>query len=701
GGVVRQVYDAAGRVVVARQYARRIPLADLPKVVSRAEVSALLDAHTLDRLTRYAYDADGRRVLEVDATGAVTRTAYDAAGNVVAVTAYATVASLSAVPAVPTRESLEALVVANGAADRTVRYAYDAAGRRVYEVSALGAVTASRYDAAGNVIARSRYGLAIPASKDTLAEIRDAVAAIGDERRDTFTYNAAGHLVATSDAAGFKETFTRDAAGRKLSFVNKEGATWTYTYDAAGRMVTEKTPPVALASVSVDAATGALVGKKDGTLALLTRFAYDAAGNLVQRTEAAGRPEERTTRYLYDALGRQVGVTYPDMDVYDATADDPTTTKLHKRTEETRTGLGTRTYYDALGNAIGATDIAGGVSKKVYDALGRVVYELDAMNYVTAYERNAFGEVERLVRYAESISLPAAVAKAGATATALQFNTALEARNHDNDRVLLSTYDRAGRLVTTTEPRVYVYEHSLTADGTGGYASKVTRQVWDAFDQVVQVVTSTGAGDGTATTAHYFDKDGRETGTLDAGRYLTSRSFDALGNLLSVDEHATAVGTAWSYGTKPGAASEDRRTEFVYDKLGRKTAEIRKQVEFSARSDGQSVVADLTTSYAYDKLGNQTSVRDATGITYTYYDAVGRVEAVVAPSRPDTDGKTAVLPLTVFHRDAHGKVVVSTEYAKGAASATVSAFTIDASGPDRKSLTLYDNFGRALQTTDA
>ena len=53
-------------------------------------VGSVMNSRTsaADRTTRYVYDAAGRQVYEVDATGAVTGTQYDAAGAVVATTQY-------------------------------------------------------------------------------------------------------------------------------------------------------------------------------------------------------------------------------------------------------------------------------------------------------------------------------------------------------------------------------------------------------------------------------------------------------------------------------------------------------------------------------------------------------------------------------------------------------------------------------------
>ena len=47
-----------------------------------------------------------------------------------------------------------------------------------------------------------------------------------------------------------------------------------------------------------------------------TLIGYDALGRVLSRTEAAGRAEQRTTSYEYDAAGRQVRTIYPAVPVY-------------------------------------------------------------------------------------------------------------------------------------------------------------------------------------------------------------------------------------------------------------------------------------------------------------------------------------------------------------------------------------------------
>ena len=694
GAVTKHSYDTGGNLLRVTSYAERVGSNANPSSVAAGED---------DRTTTTAYDAAGRQVLVIDPAGALTETQYDGDGNATSVTAYASLASVSKVAAAASTAALRALVTADSAVDRTVKYAYDTAGRRIYEVDPLGTVTAMQYDGAGNVLARTQHALAIGSGARTASAIANAIETSSADRRQSFGYDAAGRLTSTTDALGNKEVYVLDGVGRKLAFVNKQGERWTYTYDSAGHLLSETTPQIYITTVGYDSDKKILALTTRDREGIVTRMAYDALGNLTQRTEAAGRPEERTTRYEYDAAGRQVRVVFPKVGAYDASEDNLLDNSgVAKRTED-QAQLEARTFYDAFGNAVAGIDVGGGISQKAYDAQGRLVYEVDALGYVTSYKHDAFGQVIRLARHAAAIAIPRTIDAASDAASAAAVANAIKA-DPSRDRVLLSSYDRAGRLMETQEPTVYVYQHGLDGEGRAAKVAKVVRQIYNAFGELVQVVTPRGVGDASATTTHYYDRAGRQVATVDALGYLTRRTFDSVGNLLSATEHATAVARGWTltdYGARPAASADDRRTDYTYDRLNRKTAETRVAVQFSVKGDGKASVGDLKTSYAYDAVGNQTTVKDAAGgVTYTYYNALGRVQAVVAPKRGNAAGEL-VNPLTTFQRDAHGKAVIVTEYASGAAIATVDDYEASTHRDDRKTFFSYDILGRNVVTTDA
>jgi YD repeat-containing protein len=114
--------------------------------------------------------------------------------------------------------------------------------------------------------------------------------------------------------------------------------------------------------------------------------------------------------------------------------------------------------------------------------------------------------------------------------------------------------------------------------------------------------------------------------------------------------------------------------------------------------------ADVETTFTYDRAGNLTSTTDARGVTYTYYDALGRIKAVAAPRRTDAISPTnATIPLTVFRLDAYGNVVQRVDYANSAASVSVDSYQLptNLSSDDRTTSTRYDSHGHAIETIDA
>ncbi|MEO4031081.1 RHS repeat domain-containing protein, partial [Chromobacterium vaccinii] len=91
------------------------------------------------------FDALGRRILQVDPEGGVTRTDYDAFGNANAVTRYA-----NAVDPAALQIGILPTVAADAKRDAVSRIDYDALGRQTKITDAEGGVESMTYDAFGN-----------------------------------------------------------------------------------------------------------------------------------------------------------------------------------------------------------------------------------------------------------------------------------------------------------------------------------------------------------------------------------------------------------------------------------------------------------------------------------------------------------------------------------------------------------------------
>lgn len=707
GAVTQNLYDDNGNVSQRIQYATRRSTFSDP--VEAWAQSTAVASHPGNRVTRYDHDAANRLIWQTDANGSAVETDYDDNGNVLQRRAYATQASPGTL-----RDG-----VAPSQDDRVTNFGYDAAGRLVQSVDAEGFVTTVRYDEQARSVTTTRFYNPQPGSGAAPTPNP------AEDRVTTVYHDRAGRVSSSVDALGFTESFTYDGLGHKLSFTNQKGSTWNYTYDAAGRLQTETSPLVALTTLGQEA-DGDLTGGTTSEVRLVTRLTYDGLGQLVSRTEAEGRAEEeRTTHYEYDAVGHQVRVRYPRVDVYrdeGAALAANGQSGLAAASVDANVELHSETVYDALGNAVANIDVAGNASYKLYDAAGRVTHTIDAMGYVTGYGLNAFGEVETLTRYSASTTLAEGPVTATTLARTASDVMAALGTDRSGDRQIQTQYDTLGRAVRVVEPAVFTYDSSSSAHRYDTQGGKVTRSTYNAFgDLVAQSVLKNREDDTWATTTYHFDRNGRNVAEVNAEGYLTRRAYDALGNLRFVHEYAGPVAkptpVSWQQlpvnpTLRPG---EDRLTEYAYDRGNRKTAEIRHGVTFHttaqvANAQGELVPQvfehlhqSVSTTYGYDAVGNLTRTTDAQGAsTYSYYDALGRVTAVAAPSRSSTPNGQALIPIVEFRRDAHGNVVLQIDRAQGAATADEGSYgTVAPSGDDRQTYKRYDRHGHAVQTTDA
>ncbi|WP_418124768.1 deaminase domain-containing protein [Variovorax sp. 160MFSha2.1] len=697
-------YDKNGNVLMRWTLASRLAPPTINSQPTSAQIKSSASPNLgADRVERAAYDVAGRMVISIDPTGAATEITYDGVGNRIRTVQYATrLDSSKAPPFIPGYADVRSL--ANSQLDRVTSSTFDASNRLQYTVDSLGHVTYNSYDGLGRLTQSTAYALAIPAGeRGTSAAIAAAIVTHPEDRSNSFSYDAAGRLLRSTDALGFVESYGYNALGQKISFTNKKGSTWTYDYDAAGRLTQETAPAVDMTAVTTDA-TGNLVvdGAHSGSTPLVTRMAYDALGNLLSRTEALGRPEQRTTSYQYDTVGHQVKVIFPEVGVY---ADNPANAALGGRTEVLK-ALFTETRYDAFGNAVSNLDVAGNMSYKTYDVLGQVRYEVDALGFVTGYQRNAWGQVTELVRFANATGLTSGSPTSLSTT---QVSAAVNAAgiDHGSDRILTTEYDQAGRVSKVIEPQTFSYDAGA-ADAVKYFtAGKTTVNRYNAFGNLTQMAELKNAQTQEwIRTNNYYDLRGQKIATVDALGYLTTEAFDGAGNMVLHKEYATAI-AGWNANaasaTPPVApgSNDDRATLYTYDLGGRKTAETRLSVEYSGSANGTYSRADIVTGYGYDAVGNLTRTTDANGAsTYSYYDALGRVRAVAAPVR--IAGGTALTPVTEFLRDAYGNAVVTIARSAGAASANDTSYMLaGANAADRATFAAYDRMGHVTQSMDA
>lgn len=250
---------------------------------------------------------------------------------------------------------------------------YDASLNMIKETDPLGYKTHYAYDDDGNVTNLS-------------SPVKNQMA----------SYNEFGGILKAKDSLGAVSN-VYDATGNLLSAVDSEDPNTpnaprtTYTYNPRGLVQTKMDP-----------------------LGNVTKYYYDASGNLTQVAKMVNGLERVYAEYAYDgrgrvttakdSLGNQTQFSYDLRDRLRVTTypDSSTEQRVYNlagqlvRIVDPR-GQETLYAYDDAGRQIRITDAAGRQFRKTYDAMSNVIAETDAVGRTTQYSYNDMNKVEKKI----------------------------------------------------------------------------------------------------------------------------------------------------------------------------------------------------------------------------------------------------------------------------------------------------------------
>jgi YD repeat-containing protein len=758
GGVTHRTFDARGNVTRQVFFDLSLAVATYPSaeavgnlIAAARGVEAFEDVvpGATDRVSWTTYDARNRAVFSIDGLGGVTKNIYDDADNVIEVIAFAE--QIEGDPRAA--GALSAFETSHGAdlRNRVTRYWYDGTNRLRFTLNAEGYLTELRYNDAARADMRIVYANA--ASIPDGATLADLMATIGGtptngvsitlntnaDQRTRTQYDAAGRVSRVTDVIDLVndannkfELYQYDDLGNKVSFQNKSGAIWNYRYDANGRLTHEISPQVYVTTVTADGDT--LISDGGVLRHIVTHMTYDDLGNIKARTEGLRRtsvtaPDEtagsRTTTYRYDALGRQTRTTFPDLNVYDDAGDVEFGIGEDMPDNFESREMFTEVAYDTLGNAFRNRDVAGNFSYKVYDVLGRVTHEVDALRHVTQYTYDAFGNQRTLTRYYNDLDQPLSETATSLRASDLVFSA------HADDRTITTEYDRLNRVRLVMQPPTFHFVPQAGATSGGTPYSNVSAHTiteYNAFGEVSRVRQALTPNT-YADTYFYYDHMGRKSAEVGPLGHLTTYEYDESGDLKRTVEYARPVTGPVdenSYGTVvtttrlnalDSTDGYDRETLYAYDQLNRLVSETRVGIEYTdpSQPDLAPEYGNQVTEYSYDAAGNQTrvrkvNVRDGAALvnadTYTFYDALGRAIMLVEPRRVRSveEGDTEQLvPVTVMRRDVYGNLVQEIKFADNATGSEFNYQAPTTVDPNRDRVTklLVDTHNNVIRTEDA
>lgn len=560
-------------------------------VVSRTDASG--------RVTRYVYDGANRMRYSIDGAGGVVEMAYDKAGRTTMTRAYAKVADATSLGMTPTEAQVSALIqsqsLSNDALDEATYRLYDRDGRVRLRIDGAGGVVETVYDVAGRVARETRYAQAVSMTPTLRTALRDATATVAS-------------VGATPGAADESVRHVYDAAGQRRYSVDATGGYRAVWYDPAGRVAVTRsfTQRLNMANIS-DGMTVAQINAMNlwGATDDLEMFVYDAAGRQRYVLQTVGDPTvypftAAVTERTYDGADRVLSTrAYIPLMTLD-------TTLIGK--------LGAGTAVEADFAAFVATNAGNAQSNRsVYDAAGRLQYDIDGVGGYTRYRYDASS---RLVAVRKAVTTLNLSTITDAT-TALQLESVVVAA--DADELSTYTYDAAGRLRYTMKAvgsaLVRPFPSQLTETRYDGAGRVLATHAYTAYFTVDEATIQKMAV-GTATDADFSAFTAANVGTAQTARSV----YDAAGRAVYSIDATGAYARTW------------------YDAIGRATTVRRFATAFNpaALNDGTTVAqltgisvqndsADLVEYRVYDAAGRATIVVDALGFTTkTDFDGAGR-----------------------------------------------------------------------------
>jgi YD repeat-containing protein len=667
----------------------------------------------LDHSESFTYDGIGNKLTHTDKLGNTWTYGYDAAGRQVSETSPQVAVATSTVTgtvttttrAIVTLVSYDALgnVVsrtedATGGAPRTIQYQYDNRGHQVRTIFPA----AGRIDpATGQLVATSATDVVV-------------------------TYDALGRAVAQKDTLGNYSYKVYNARGEVAYEVDQEGYVTKYLYNGFGLQIS-------LTRYATRIVTTAMGGWTAGSPITLAQI--QGAG--VVPTSSA----DRSLTTTWDQRGNKLSVAQGS--IYFLTAAGASVSGSPKTTFT----------YDGFGQLVKESvllDASTGASADTwhyYDAMGRQLATVDAEGYLTAWQYDARGQVVAKMEFAEKIYT------GDLTAAEMPVSTSIGNATIGYNRGFAYTYDALGRKTSetatlhvqatngttsasqTTTGYAYDAEDHLTVTTVGGVANStvaydalghatsvteasrqalaanwqallaasstntlasaglyttvapVTSMQYDAFGNAVKV-TRSGAGATSQVTTTAYDAQGRALVTRDAEGTVWYSAYDAADHLVD----------SW-YTLSINGGSVTVHATASYDMIGRQvaTATTRTLAGGTVVTDASSAVrydafggitskaataASLGSStaaanYTYDRAGNLLTSNAATGKTYTYqYDLAGHE---LREARPWTDGTTAATAYYTNTVDKLGRVIaqrIPSWNTDAAATATI-GYTLD------------------------
>lgn len=434
---------------------------------------------------------------------------------------------------------------------------------------------------------------------------------------DSYAYDPAGLLAATTDAMGRTTNYTYNGdeeltASQELTS-SGTGRMTAYSYDPAGNL--------AQTDVSDDPVTTANQTITSYTYDAASRLASMVAGAVPSGASGSAYPN-RTTSYTYDAdnqvTSRTVtGVNGPATTHYAYNSADEMTSQsvVNGSTSDITTWT-----YDQLGQQVSMTTPDGNASGAT------------PANYTTSYAYDQAGNLDQVTGPpVATVSYDAQTPATTRPVTSYGYDTfGGQTQVADPDGNTTTTaYDGGGRVLSVTRPSYtppgssssaitavtkYGYDENGNLTSVTDPAGNTTSYAYDALGDATSQTDPQLSGQSAAGVWNYtYDSDGEQLSATSPAGAQTQATYDAFG-----DQATTTQAIRMPSGTQYDT------TAYTYDYLGDPLT--------TTTPDG------VATTGTYDSLGELTSTADVYGDTTSYaYNYAGQLAEVINPDGTSTD----------------------------------------------------------------
>ena len=454
-----------------------------------------------------------------------------------------------------------------------------------------------------------------------------------DEGTATYTYDANGYPLTSTNKLGVITQSTYDERGLLVSQVNKAGTSSEEIILKSYHKTLHKPTKVVKAGVATFYTyndNGQLTKKVQGSVNPSYKIvsAKKMFGYSAKSLKSAGDIQTKESSYEYNDQGLPSGSTQPNgasiSSKYDAEGNPTQNTNALGFTAKT-------TKFDKAGRALESIDINGKVSTSTYDTMGRVLTST-VDGQTTTYEYDGNGRATKTI-YPDGLETYSKYDSSGNTQESGDNQGTKTLNTYDSNNNLIASktykdgtltnksqteYDNKNRVIATIDS---FNNKTLFAYNTKGQKTKTTdvlgRVTTYEHDSLGQLIKETNPEQ--KTTEYTYNTKGQKTKVITPNKAVFIFDYDALQRVTSKANPDRGEST-YTYDISDNIASEtnakDETKTYTYDLANRKTS--------TSYED-----ASLNEMYEYDQgenaKGKLTKITDVSGSLAFTYDAKGNL----------------------------------------------------------------------------